>query len=222
MNYEELSQEEFTAFLLRKTKIAYEQSDIKTKSLYYSVAGTPIIKYKGVLIGLNWGGGGKNDMNNYIPQDLNKLNQSQPKDYRFIHSLFPFLQEYTKLNSILDINYSNLCFFRSPKVSDLSPRDWELSSKLFEDYINYIQPPWILFTSLGRKPVSILLNHDDIEIKVQKDFKQGNKVFTAHKGLYRHQFKLLTVPYPYQAGGISKITRCRIWKWHFNLKNTYI
>lgn len=216
MNYKNLRPEEFTAFLLKETEIAYEQSDIKSKSLYYSVAGTPIIKNKGVLIGLNWGGGGKNDMNSYTPQDLNKLSESRPNDYRFIISLFPFLQEYEKLNSINDINYSNLCFFRSPKVSDLSPHDWELSGKLFESYINYIQPPWILFTSIGRKPISILRNQDDIDIKEQKDFNQGNKTFTAYKGLYRQLFKLFTVPYPYQAGGISDNTRRQIWKWHFN------
>ena len=219
MNYEELTPEGFSLFLLEKTKAAYEKSKIKRAGLFYSIAGTAIKKRKGVLMGLNWGGGGIIDNSKYLPQEsLNNINKCKPEDYRFIRALSSYLEKYLKLKSVNDINYSNLCFFRSPQIIDLSPNDWKICNDLFKYYIDYIQPKWILLTSIAINTISILKNNTNIKFKEKKEFQQNNKIFIAYRGYY-NQFPIYTIPYPYRAGGISEDTRKKIWDWHFANKN---
>jgi hypothetical protein len=139
----QLDEHELFDHLKRKTEIAYRQSDvfIKNPSWSYSICGTPIQKGAGLLVGLNWGGGGNGES---FPSQTYP-NNIDAKTYVFIKRLFPYLNKYLKLADPHEINYSNLSFFRSPKVNDLkqinstsSKRNYVLkhnASKLSKDTI---------------------------------------------------------------------------------------
>ncbi len=146
--------------LIQKTEIAFHQSDvfIKNPNWSYSICGTPILKGVGLIVGLNWGGGGNGEIfpSQTYPDGIDV------KTYTFIKRLFPYLNKYLKVDDPKEINYSNLCFFRSPKVKDLSDKDWNLSKELFLDYLRYLDPPWIILATSGIECASRALDLSDV------------------------------------------------------------
>jgi hypothetical protein len=217
MEYKNMAPEDFFEFLLAETASKYSISPIRKEKLYYSICGTSIKKRNGVVFGLNWGGSDK--YKPYYPQssmpNSDTLEHDDPDTYLFIKKLLLNLSNFKNIKSINEINYTNLCFFRSKRIRDLRAPDWENSAGLFKLLIEYIDPPWIIFSSIGKSSISRLCNTSDVRITSSNDFKQEDRIFTAYKGEYQNLIPLYTVPYPYRAGGINDITRESIWNWLF-------
>ncbi|RRO21418.1 hypothetical protein [Flavobacteriaceae bacterium 14752] len=149
----EICQEEiFFNYLIEKTKKTYKQSPVYEKyngeNWNYAICDTPIKKNAPVLFGLNWGG------KNHNTQD-----KMPKKNYLRKFKLAKHANKYLKkyfLVEIDNINYTNLCFFRTPSTKHLTHKDWELSFPLFKEFIEFIQPPFCIM--LG-KPNMILKKH---------------------------------------------------------------
>ena len=142
------------AELLRLTRLAFDASDIKRQAeaqkTYwgYSICATRILPGATLIIGFNWGVGGKGAI--YHAQ------QTQPtesftviRDKKELGSLARIVG---RLNSYLpgaieNIGQSNFCFFRSPYARDISPRDMEICIPLFFRFLELAQPSRILCLS---------------------------------------------------------------------------
>ncbi len=201
-----MNEEQFFKYLREKTDLAFQKSQIKYKqdrknrSWNYSICATPIQQKKGILFGLNWGGDGEYESQTKMPT-ATAINDN-PGANKFIYTLLPNLRKYFNLNSISEINYSNLCFFRSPKISDLKNEDWELSLPLFIEFCEFINPPWIIFTSISKSQIERLkrLNSkksDLIILGEQFSIKQGDKEFIGYKkGKFNNTTDFYVVPHP--------------------------
>jgi len=175
-NSHDLDEIAFFHLLLQKTDEAYRRSDVIVKNGHwsYSVCGTPIYKEQGLIVGLNWGGGGTGEV---FQAQVKYPNGNDIESYPFIKRLFPYLKAYLKVEDPKKLNYSNLCFFRSPHVDELTKKDWTLSSALFHNYAGYVRPAWILLATSGMDKALEVLELDQIEL-----FKTGReKVFSACK-----------------------------------------
>ena len=75
-------------------------------------------------------------------------------NYTFIKQSRKYLEQLGLNFSDINFNYTNLCFFRTPKANLLEEDDFRLSVPLFEKYVRYINPPWLL--SIGGKNMKIL------------------------------------------------------------------
>jgi len=199
--------------LLCKIEIAFEKSDVikkQTKGINewkYALCATPIQKNTGLILGINWGG---NDKNYEISMSM--PHGDDVKDYSFIKRSRFFLNDYLKINiDQPSFNYSNFCFFRSPKINSLSNKDISLCLPILEDYINYIEPPWIL--SLGVTIADFLSNNKKEEININPIEIDNYKGILGYKGkLFGYNYFILPHPnYP-----LKNIYRNEIWKTVFN------
>jgi len=171
-----LSEEDFFHYLLIETEKAYQLSDVmKSKPKWaYSVCGRPIVKRQGLILGLNWGGEHNKE---YQPQNKYPTDEDV-SGYSYIKKLAPFLKEHLNVEDVKNINYSNICFFRSPKVQDLSNNDWDVSKRLISDFVSYVDPSWILFTSSNIGKAKDILKLEDPILH----FKAGTiRVYHAYK-----------------------------------------
>jgi hypothetical protein len=139
--------EQFFQNLIAKTEDAFSKSPIHLnnpdKKWFYSICATPLNKKAGLILGINWGVDGDHEAQQSIPDG------KDIQTYGFIKRSSGKLKEHLKLDiDQLNFNYANLCFFRSPKEKDLSFSDYLNSWPLFEEYVNYINPPWILSLSV--------------------------------------------------------------------------
>ena len=199
--------ETFFRLLLQDTEKAYQKSDIIQTNPHwaYSVCATPIVKNEGLIVGLNWGGGNNEEF---------KAQAEYPKGddvekYPFIMKLAPYLKDHLKVADVKKINYSNLCFFRSPKVSDLKQKDWECSQNLIQNYVKYVNPSWILLvtTNLDRAKDALSLDENPLPFQAGTE-----KVFTAYKSTSRVGGK--TIPFyalPHPNAHIKAAVRKILW-----------
>lgn len=201
----------FQKELLAKTEKAYGDSDIKCKGFSYAIAGNPIKKRKPIIIGLNWGGGSTR------PQDVDRLSQESPEEYAFIKKLDTLMKGIPLTEAIPHLNYTNISFFRSSRINELSPKDWDLSFPLLEKYIQFIQPPWILVTTIGRENLSKIFRvMSPIEVNSEV-VQQGNRKYKSP--IVRmapneySSFLIGFVPYPGQAGGINGENKEALYSW---------
>lgn len=208
-NDPQLDEIEFFNQLLIKTENAFHQSDVihTNPNWSYSVCGTPIYRNAGLIAGLNWGGGGSGEI---FEAQVKYPNGSDVESYQFIKRLFPFLREYLKVEDIKHLNYSNLSFFRSPHLSDLTKKDWELSKSLFHDYIAYVQPEWIVLLGItGLDKATKLLDVETIE-----QFNVGKeKVFKAFKAQSSSLTKLTNLfAFPHPSARVPLRIREQLWR----------
>jgi len=144
--------EDFFYDLLKKTEVVFKQS--ATRKMYpeenwnFAICETPIQKGKGLFFGLNWGGDNIDQQSVYPPKH-------KDRNWKFVTQSRPFFKEYFDAD-IEDLNYSNLCFFRSPDMNSFEGSDWDLALPLFKEYVDFVEPSWSLM--LG-KPPSRLNNH---------------------------------------------------------------
>lgn len=136
-------EEQFFYDLLEKTKEVYTTSPVykkygDAKNWNCAVCETPITKGNAVLFGLNWGGNDINQQTTYPTKQREK-----GRNWPFAKHADHYLKKYFEC-TINEVNYSNLCFFRTPNAKYLSYQDWQLSIKLFEKYIDFISPPWTI------------------------------------------------------------------------------
>lgn len=168
--------------LLADTKEAFLKSSLANKKWNYSICGTPMRKGKGLIVGLNWGGK-ETDPQLAIPDG------SDIENYNFIVRSKPFLEKYLQVKNVTEINYSNICFFRSPSISHLTECDIKLSEPLFYKYLNYIKPPWTVVLSNN---ITFLPSIKTWE-KVTSQF--NGKVFSAYRASH-DEMKFYALPHP--------------------------
>jgi hypothetical protein len=207
-NLDQTEPEKFFHDLLLKTKDAFQKSSIKryqeqqipSKKWNYGICDTPIQKGKGILVGLNWGGDNHENQKDY--PKLDKI-----RNWRFIKTSLPLLKKYLGIMTLDDLNYSNLSFFRTPKIKYMTLIDWKLSLLLFEKYVSYIKPSWILL--LGTTGVKILTSLDYLT-NVKKIKISGNdKKVIGYQGLIFNKYHFFCVPHP--QSHISSLSRSQIW-----------
>ena len=85
---------------------------------------------------MNWGGDNIDQQSQYPVKHAER-------NWKFAKHAQRYMSKYFGKN-LEDINYSNLCCFRTPDTSYLSSKDWELSLPLFKEYVEYINPPWLI------------------------------------------------------------------------------
>lgn len=193
--------------LLNKTAETFSASNIKViqdgrgEEWNYAICDTPIQQGKGIILGINWGGKGNYKVQNQIPVG------KEIGNYLFIARSRKYLELDWGLDfNNLNFNYSNLCFFRSPKASDLVLTDFELSLPLFKEYVDHIKPPWLL--SLGVSTIEVLKN--------LKCFNQDPEQIPDAEGKFKGYsaklwgFNFYSVPHP--SARIKSGARDLIWK----------
>lgn len=143
-----MSNEEIFQQLLEETKNAFTDSPIdrKQKKLgkkwNYSICGTFLQPSKGILMGINWGVDGDHEPQTAMPDGKDIVG------YPFIKRSSKYLENYLHLDfDVINFNYANLCFFRSPHQKDLAFEDYNRTINLFKKFVDYINKPWIF--SLG-------------------------------------------------------------------------
>lgn len=201
-----MTEKQFFEFLLKNTGQVFQNSPIQeyqvrhNKNWNYSICETPIQKGKGLIFGLNWGGDNINTQSQYPVAD-------KERNWNFMSNGIFYFKKYLTVKSIDEINYSNLCFFRSPNIKYLTWKDWELSVPLFKTYVDYITPTWTVL--LGKTGVRILneLGHlkdlSRIEVKGKR-----NRTF-GYTGLLFDKYNFYCVPHPQTR--IATEVRDEIW-----------
>jgi hypothetical protein len=128
--------------LLAKTEAAWQDLPNRNEEWNYAISATEFRPGKGLILGINWGA---DDKGHEKPVD-SRDDYDLPK-YRFIAVARTHLERILNVNFEEDrfnFNYSNPCFFRSKRASDLTEDHYKLSIPLFEEYVRHIQPKWIL------------------------------------------------------------------------------
>lgn len=199
-----MTEQEFFEYLLFKTDDAFNKSHQKDKGWFYSICGTPIQVNKGIIIGINWGVDNKHQHKRQSKMEIDE----EIKNYKFIKNSSDFLINYLQINlEILDFNYSNLCFFRTPKENNLTFADYELSIPLFKEYVKFINPPWIF--SFGITNFLRLLESKIIKKEQYKKHPDNNNKFYGVSGkLWDTNF--YAVPHP--NAHVPSEARLTIWK----------
>lgn len=196
---------EFFYHLLAETKGQFEKSQVFRKQTMlgrkwnYSICATPIQKEKGVIFGINWGAPREFEPQTAMPTGEKILPN------RFLQQSKLLLENNLglKIQSV-NFNYTNLCFFRSPKADDLTRADFELSLPLFEKYIRFINPPWLL--SIGGTNLKVL-NRFGALSNIRRHFDNQNK-FKGHSGKL-WEYDIFSVPHP--SARLTKESRQTIW-----------
>ena len=197
--------EEFFDYLLNQTKTKFEESDVykknKDNNWNYAVCETPIQKNKGVYFGLNWGGKNKNTQKKY-PTKFREKGRKWPFVTKSHIYFKTFLDE-----EMAELNYSNLCFFRSPKAHQISEKDWDLAIALFKEYVYYINPPFTLM--LGSPPKSLKQHHLTNLTTIKVKDEKHDKIVRGYTGILFGKYPFGCVPHP--VARISKDARYKIW-----------
>lgn len=209
-------QEKYTD-LLNKISKEFDKSDIKIKQekanaeWNYALCATPIQKNKGLILGINWGGNEKNyEISKIMP------NGNDVKTYPFIKRSKSYLETYFHINiEEVNFNYSNFCFFRSPKANDLSSNDFNLCLPIIKEYIDYIQPPWIL--SLGTGNIKYLKKYFKTDFECSGPIRIEGNSNKAYKGSLM-KFNFYNLPHP-NAYYLSNDVYKKLWEKIFNSKN---
>jgi uracil-DNA glycosylase family 4 len=184
--------ETFLTELLRTTKECFEQSPIYKKQQNcscqwsYSACATPIQRKKVILIGINWGVSGNHSPQTQMPtgEDI--------KTYTFIQRSRKYLEQYFGLQfDPPNFNYTNLCFFRTPRQKDLHRKDYEMSLPLFMEFVKYVEPNLIL--SLGNTNTQILECFKKLT-NINKHYDSQRKHYGVKASL--DVFPYISVPHP--------------------------
>jgi hypothetical protein len=173
-----------------------------------SVCATPIQVGKGLILGINWGGGGPRDKYAYGSQDKMPAPEEFQRglkkgDYGFLIRSKSYVKKY--LNVDIDsgkFNYTNLCLFRSPGQKDLLTEDYESCFETFKFLVREICPPWIISLGTG--------NIDRLRALIPT-FSPELKSIGRAKGC---NDKLLDTPFycvPHPNAHLSKNDRDGIW-----------
>ena len=137
------------------------------------------------------------------------------KNWNFVSHSRKYFRDYFD-KEIEELNYSNLCFFRSPKVKQIENEDWELAIPLFQKYVNYIDTPWTLM--LG-KPNHLWKNYlFDRKTITIRDTKNGKSVY-GYTGMLFDKYPFSAVPHP--QAKISSETQVEVWDQVVKGKNNF-
>jgi len=201
-----MNEREFFDYLRKKTEEIFKTTSIyKThpdKNWNYAICDTTIKKGKPIIFGLNWGGNDIDAQSEYPKDD-------KSRNWNFISHSNNFFQEYLKISDISEVNYSNLCFFRSPKVHLMKDgKDWELAIDLFNEYVHYIKPS--LTVMLGKTGIPKLNSNKSLTDLNRIEEKDKRKRVFGYKGKLFGKYSFACVPHPQVR--ISTETRENIWR----------
>jgi hypothetical protein len=199
-------EEQFLQQLLTDTKEKFIGSPVFAEQQQlgrqwnYSACGTPIQVGKGILLGINWGVSGDHQPQTEMPDG------KDIPTYNFIHRSRQFLETYLRMDfDTMNFNYTNLCFFRTPKEVFLRPRDYENSLPLFKQFVEFVKPNWIF--SLSNNNSKILSQYG--QLTSCTDFYDNEQ---KHKGvkanLWGHPY--FSVPHP--NARVKTKSRNEIWE----------
>lgn len=200
------TEQQFFNQLLVKTKEAFNKSPISEKQpniqWNYSICGTPIQKDKGIILGINWGADGSHEPQSEMPDS------EEAKNYPFIKRSKPFFKEYLQLDiNSINFNYTNLCFFRTPKANDLSLSDYKISLPLFKEFVKFVNPNWIF--SLGNSNYTKLIEMGELTLTKDNQFyDKDQKHYGVSSNLWGHSY--FSVPHP--NARVKTNSRNEIWK----------
>ena len=205
-------EEQFFNELLNKTRLVYESSPVckkhgATKNWHYAICDTPIQKGKGVFFGLNWGGKDHKAQTVHPSEDY-------VRDWPLAKHANHYLAKHFD-TSLDKLNYSNLCFFRTPTAKYLSYQDWQLAIPLFQEYVEFINPPWAIM--MGNPKI---LNEKQFSNRKRLEFKAPNATRRsfAYVGLLFGKYPFGAVPH--SAARCSPETHNALWaKMEVELKN---
>lgn len=202
--------------LLDKAKRLFELSEVKfrqdrnTLKWGLSLCATPVNPGKAVILGISWGGAVSAGVTRYSIQRRFPTKEEFLEDY-YIGG-YPFIQKSKDLISEflqikiedVEFNYTNVCLFRSPNVSDLSIKEVRWCMPILKEFIELIDPPCIL--SLGN--TNIVYLEPDL-----RDLKKFTEIGTPHVGysgmLWGRPF--YSVPHP-NARKLTDEVRHTIWE----------
>jgi len=199
--------EEFFEYLQTKIENEYANSNLTNgKDIHitpnYAICDTPIQKGKDIIAGLNWGDISKGKQTCYPKAD-------KDRNWRFLKSSEQYFIQYLGINlsKLAHVNYTNLCFFRTKKLSHLTETDWEISLPLFQEYVNYINPPRILI--LGTSVIDIVKKYCNAENHLSHKVTENK---TTAKGYNLEICGIKTYCVPHPQARISSIARDEIWQ----------
>jgi hypothetical protein len=186
------TEEQFLQRLLADTKEKFLESPVLGEQQLcgrqwnYSACGTPIQVGKGILLGINWGVSGDHEPQTEMPDG------KDIPTYNFIQRSRQFLEQHLHLDfDTKNFNYTNLCFFRTPREVFLRPKDYENSLPLFRKFVEFVKPEWIF--SLSNNNTKILQQHGQLRFTI--DYYDSE---SKHKGvkanLWGHPY--FSVPHP--------------------------
>ena len=132
----------------------------KDKNWFYSICNGPIFKDKPIIFGLNWGV--SNDPN----YEGHNAQETYPETidtntWKFKSHLNSYLIKNFGC-SFYEVNYDNPCFFRTTNKRPLSYQDWRYALPLFRNYVEYINPPYLIMLGRTRH-----INNEEL-----KDYKE--------------------------------------------------
>lgn len=184
-----MTEQEIFDRLIVKLSMAYDQSDakenFKSEKWFYALCDTSIKKGVGIVSGINWYGKSGDE---YFPQK-NHPTYSGERDYPVLAPVKPILDKVFKL-TINDVNYTNLCHFRTEKSGQLTPKDYALCTTIFLEYVDLIQPPWII--QMGR-PERLWSSLGSL---ITMGFGKSNSERYAYKAKLLDKYPFYCFPHP--------------------------
>lgn len=187
-----VTEDDFFNELAKETDEIYLQSPVFKKNekmnWWYSICNGPILKNRPVVFGLNWGVA-KNHL--HSPQ-RNQPSETDNNKWPFRNQLDHYLSNHFKLDSD-KINYSNLCFFRTPKANYLSYQDWRMAIPLFKKYVDFVQPPYAIMLGSPKH-----LNEEEYSDRERISHISEGRTKRAfiHTGVLFGKYKFVSVPHP--------------------------
>ncbi len=204
--------QKFFSELLDRTANAYENSEIKSKKLYYSVCATPLYQNSTLILGFNWGAG-KNKINK--AQTEMDTNTFTNLDLGSLKRTLNFFTQYLPDENQDAFVQSNYCFFRSKKEKDISHHDLALTKELFDSLVEYLHPNKVI--SFSSKLKKYFENKSKLTSINSITIKSGRINFCAAKAILSSKgdtIPILFLPHPNYP--ITSEARHAAWKHCFS------
>ena len=125
--------------------------------------------------------------------------------YPFIQKSKELISEFLQIEiEDVEFNYTNVCLFRSPNVSDLSIKEVRWCMPILKEFIELINPPCIL--SLGNTNIVYL----EPDLRELKKFTETGTSHVGYSGILWDR-PFYSVPHP-NARKLTDEVRYKIWE----------
>ena len=200
--------------LLNRVVVAFSQSDIRHKAMTrgyrwaYSLITGACRPHAPLIVGFNWGAQAGEQ---YDPQSTIKETRWNKSDLGSFARILPYMARYLPDLPMERISQTNYCFFRSEKEEQISARDLELCSSIFEQLLRVMKPTLVLGFS-SRLRDHLLSSHQvtQPQITTVEQMKgKGIVAYTAVSGVLAGGATVAFLPHPNCP--IRKETREKLW-----------
>lgn len=211
------------ANLIKKTEIAFDQSDIKQlaeqqgEEWFYSISSTKLIKGTTLIIGFNWGAGlGENySPQSSIPSDSFR-ELYERRELGSLQRIYAPLTEYFPSEEVSSYIQTNFCFFRSKTEDQISNRDLELSLPLFSELLEILAPKRII--GLSAKLKAHFIDSRICSSLEELNIDSNGRTLHVSKGYYGTKMKNIPIYFlPHPNAKFTSIARKKAWDFCFNL-----